>query len=91
MDRPRRTTRRGLSLVLVVGLGLVAASCGSGEAKKPAAEGSADGPVTITVGCQPPKSNPKERTAWDAGCGRLPEAAPDITIQSKDAFPCINP
>ena len=86
-----RTTRRGLSLVLAVGLGLVAASCGTGEEKKPAAEGSADGPVTITVGCQPPKSNPKERTAWDADVAAFQKEHPNITIQSKDAFPCINP
>ncbi|MEV5968276.1 extracellular solute-binding protein [Kribbella sp. NPDC051952] len=86
-----RTTRRGLSLVLVMGLGLVAASCGSGDETKPAAEGSADGPVTITVGCQPPKSNPKERTAWDADVAAFQKLHPNITIQSKDAFPCINP
>ncbi|MGW6279803.1 ABC transporter substrate-binding protein [Kribbella sp. NPDC055071] len=86
-----RTTRRGLSLVLAMGLGLVAASCGSGDANKPAAESSADGPVTITVGCQPPKSNPKERTAWDADVAAFQKLHPNITVQSKDAFPCINP
>ncbi len=87
-----RTTRRGLSLLLAVGLGLVAASCGSGDEKNPSAEGSADAtPVTITVGCQPPKSNPKERTAWDADVAAFQKLHPNITIQSKDAFPCINP
>ncbi|WP_460665914.1 ABC transporter substrate-binding protein [Kribbella swartbergensis] len=87
-----RTARRGLGLVLVVGLGLVAASCGSGE-EKPDAQGSAgaDGPVTITVGCQPPKSNPKERAAWDADVAEFQKLHPNITIESKDAFPCINP
>ncbi|MEI8409635.1 MULTISPECIES: ABC transporter substrate-binding protein [unclassified Kribbella] len=87
-----RTTRRGLGLLLVMGLGLVAASCGSGD-DKPDAQGSAgaDGPVTITVGCQPPKSNPKERSAWDADVAEFQTLHPNITIQSKDAFPCINP
>ena len=87
-----RTTRRGLSLLLVAGLGLVAASCGSGD-EEPNAQGSAgsDGPVTITVGCQPPKSNPKEREAWDADVAAFQKQHPNITIQSKDAFPCINP
>ncbi|GAB2675867.1 extracellular solute-binding protein [Kribbella swartbergensis] len=75
-----------------MGLGLVAASCGSGE-EKPDAQGSAgaDGPVTITVGCQPPKSNPKERAAWDADVAEFQKLHPNITIESKDAFPCINP
>ncbi|WP_329005627.1 extracellular solute-binding protein [Kribbella sp. NBC_00709] len=83
------TTRRGLSLLLVAGLGLVAASCGSGDANKPAAD--ADGPVTITVGCEPPKSNPKEREAWEADVATFQKAHPNITVQGKDAFPCINP
>ena len=90
-----RTTshRRALSLLLVAGLGLVAASCGSGDEDNPAAQGSAaaDAKVTITVGCQPPKSNPKERTAWDEDVVEFQKLHPNITIQSKDAFPCINP
>jgi multiple sugar transport system substrate-binding protein len=90
-----RTTshRRALGLLLVAGLGLTAASCGSGDEDKPAAQGSgaANAPVTITVGCQPPKSNPKERTAWDEDVAAFQKLHPNITIQSKDAFPCINP
>jgi multiple sugar transport system substrate-binding protein len=85
------TTRRGLSLLLVAGLGLVAASCGSDDGNKPAAGGASDGPVTITVGCEPPKSNPKEREAWEADVATFQKAHPNITVQGKDAFPCINP
>ncbi|ADB30158.1 extracellular solute-binding protein family 1 [Kribbella flavida DSM 17836] len=89
-----RTTshRRALGLLLVAGLGLVASSCGSGD-DEPAAQssGGADAKVTITVGCQPPKSNPKERTAWDEDVAEFQKLHPNITIESKDAFPCINP
>ncbi|NOL42831.1 extracellular solute-binding protein [Kribbella sandramycini] len=76
----------------MAGLGLVAASCGSGD-DKPGAQGSggADGKVTITVGCQPPKSNPKEREGWDADVAAFQKLHPNITVESKDAFPCINP
>src|SRR5690242_8495314 len=86
------TRRRGLSLLLVAGLGLGAVSCGSGD-DKPGAQGSggADGPVKITVGCQPPKSNAKEREGWDADVAAFQKLHPNITIESKDAFPCINP
>ncbi len=83
------TRRRGLSLLLVAGLGLGAVSCGSGD-DKPGAQGSG-GPVTITVGCQPPKSNPKEREGWDADVAAFQKLHPNITVESKDAFPCINP
>ena len=82
-----RTTsqRRALSLLLVAGLGLAAASCGSGDEDKPAAQGSGDAnaPVTITVGCQPPKSNPKERTGWDEDVAAFQKLHPNITVQSK--------
>ncbi|HZX06162.1 ABC transporter substrate-binding protein [Kribbella sp.] len=84
------TTRRGLSLLLVMGLGLGAASCGS-DAKKSSAGNASGGQVTITVGCEPPKSNPKEREAWEADVATFEKAHPNITVQGKDAFPCINP
>ncbi|NUR98561.1 MAG: extracellular solute-binding protein, partial [Kribbellaceae bacterium] len=83
------TARRGLSLLLVMGLGLTAASCGTDDKK--AAGDAAGGPVTITVGCEPPKSNPKEREAWEADVAAFQKAHPNITVQGKDAFPCINP
>ena len=90
-----RTTshRRALSLLLVAGLGLVAASCGSTDSDEPTGQGSgsADGKVTITVGCQPPKSNPKERAGWDEDVAEFQKLHSNITIESKDAFPCINP
>ncbi|TWD81611.1 multiple sugar transport system substrate-binding protein [Kribbella amoyensis] len=90
-----RTTsqRRALSLLLVAGLGLVAASCGSGDSDEPSAQssGGADSKVTITVGCQPPKSNPKERAGWDSDVAEFQKLHPNITVESKDAFPCINP
>ncbi|GAA1639339.1 extracellular solute-binding protein [Kribbella alba] len=77
----------------MAGLGLAAASCGSGSKDEPAAQGSAgaDAKVTITVGCQPPKSNPKERAGWDEDVAAFQTLHPNITIVSKDAFPCINP
>ncbi|WP_328988595.1 extracellular solute-binding protein [Kribbella sp. NBC_01245] len=84
--------RRTVGLLLVAGLGLTAAACGS-DGKKDEAQGPADpnAPVTITVGCQPPKSNAKEREAWDADVAEFKKLHPNITIESKDAFPCINP
>ncbi|MFC0623567.1 ABC transporter substrate-binding protein [Kribbella deserti] len=83
--------RRTVGLLLVAGLGLTASACGSDG--KNEAQGSADpnAPVTITVGCQPPKSNAKEREAWDADVAEFKKLHPNITIESKDAFPCINP
>jgi ABC-type glycerol-3-phosphate transport system substrate-binding protein len=87
--------RKAVGVLLAAGLGLTAAACGSDDETTPGAESSpsqgGNTPVTITVGCQPPKSNPKEREAWDADVAAFTKLYPHITIQSKDAFPCINP
>jgi ABC-type glycerol-3-phosphate transport system substrate-binding protein len=84
--------RHVFGMVMAAGIALAATGCGSSDGDTPAAQDSgAAKKVTITVGCQPPKSNPKEREAWDADVAAFTKAHPDITIQSKDAFPCINP
>lgn len=89
----RSRYRRALAVMAVAGLGLSAAACGNDD-DKPSAQNSSQGAnaaVTISVGCQPPKSNPKERQAWDADVAEFTKLHPNITINSKDAFPCINP
>jgi ABC-type glycerol-3-phosphate transport system substrate-binding protein len=89
---------RILAILLSAGLALAAAGCGSDAGSKPEATSSqgakapaADAPVTITVGCKPPKSNPKEAAEWDADVTAFQKLHPNITIESKDAFPCIVP
>ncbi len=87
--------RRNLAILLTAGLTLTAAACGSGGSddktgSAPPANGAA-AKVTITVGCQPPKSNPVERKEWDDDVAAFEKLHPNITIESKDAFPCIKP
>ncbi|GAA1277044.1 extracellular solute-binding protein [Sphaerisporangium rubeum] len=87
---------RNLAILLTAGLALAAAGCGGsgntpGAGSSPAGPAAADAPVTISVGCQPPKSNPKERAQWDADVAAFQKLHPNITIESKDAFPCIVP
>ncbi|MGI5492092.1 ABC transporter substrate-binding protein [Microtetraspora malaysiensis] len=87
---------RNLSILLAAGITLTVAACGSGgdDAKDSAKSGASAGagaPVTITVGCQPPKSNPKERAQWDADVAAFQKLHSNITIEGKDAFPCIVP
>ncbi|MCG5218531.1 extracellular solute-binding protein [Streptosporangium soli] len=85
--------RRNLGLLLVTGFGLSAAACGtSGETgDKAGSTPAADAKVSITVGCQPPKTNPIERKEWDEDVAAFQKSHPNITIEGKDAFPCINP
>ncbi|MBB2914423.1 multiple sugar transport system substrate-binding protein [Streptosporangium becharense] len=80
-----------IQMLLAAGIVLTAAGCGGSEAaddKPGAAGGSA---VTISVGCQPPRSNTLERSAWDEDVAAFEKLHPNIKIDSKDAFPCINP
>jgi ABC-type glycerol-3-phosphate transport system substrate-binding protein len=74
-------------LVLVSCVALISTACGGDDepGKDP------NGAVTISVGCRPPKSNPKEREAWDQDVAEFKRLHPNITIEGKDAFPCINP
>ncbi|RJL32697.1 ABC transporter substrate-binding protein [Bailinhaonella thermotolerans] len=89
-----RTRTRNLACLLAAGLVLGAAGCGGdaggGGGGKDAASGK-NAKVTITVGCQPPKSNKIERQEWDEDVAAFEKLHPDIDIESKDAFPCINP
>ena len=74
------------------------AACGSGDGDTRAAPSeSAIGPldpntkVSITVGCQPPKSSKALRTEWNNDVAAFETLHPNITIVSKDAFPCEDP
>ncbi|MET8004165.1 ABC transporter substrate-binding protein [Nonomuraea glycinis] len=79
--------KRATGLLVVTALGLSA--CGSGEPATPTA-GAAE-QVTITVACQPAKSAPKERQAWDDDVATFMKAHPGVTVKSTDQQPCFDP
>ena len=81
--------QRSTGLLVVTVLGLSATACGSGEPAKPTAGGAA--PVSITVACQPAKSAPKERQAWDDDVATFMKAHPGVTVKSTDQQPCYDP
>ncbi|GAA4510928.1 ABC transporter substrate-binding protein [Nonomuraea ferruginea] len=78
--------KRSAGLLVASALGL--AACGSGQQAPPA--GGAD-QVTITVACQPAKSAPKERQAWDDDVAAFMKANPGVTVKSTDQQPCFDP
>ncbi|MER7502195.1 extracellular solute-binding protein [Nonomuraea pusilla] len=47
--------------------------------------------MTITVACQPAKSAPKERQAWDDDVAAFMKAHPGVTVKSTDQQPCFDP
>jgi ABC-type glycerol-3-phosphate transport system substrate-binding protein len=65
--------------------GLAVAGCGSSSGD------SGNGKVTISVDCQPPKSNTVDRKAWNDDVAAFEKLHPNITISSVDRFPCEQP
>ncbi|MED7927046.1 extracellular solute-binding protein [Nonomuraea sp. LP-02] len=82
--------RRSTGLLLVTALGLSATACGSGESPQPAAPGGAAN-VSITVACQPAKTAPQDRKAWDEDVAAFMKAHPGVTVKSTDQQPCFDP
>ncbi|MEV4353811.1 extracellular solute-binding protein [Nonomuraea sp. NPDC049625] len=84
--------RRSTGLLLVSVLGLSATACGSSNPATPSAgAGGGAKAVTITVACQPAKSAPKERQAWDDDVATFMKAHPGVTVKSTDQQPCFDP
>ncbi|MCK2221804.1 extracellular solute-binding protein [Actinomadura sp. ATCC 31491] len=76
--------------MLVTALGISATACGSGESPQSSASGGAAN-VTITVACQPAKTAPKDRQAWDDDVAAFMKAHPGVTVKSTDQQPCFDP
>ncbi|SDJ57675.1 ABC transporter substrate-binding protein [Nonomuraea jiangxiensis] len=81
--------QRSTGLLLATVIGLVATGCGSGEPATPSAGGAKA--VTITVACQPARTAPKERQAWDDDVATFMKAHPGVTVKSTDQQPCFDP
>ena len=78
--------RRTLAVALAACAGVAGlAGCGSSAAD------DGNGKVTITVDCQPPKSNKVDRSSWNADVRAFEKLHPKITIDSVDKFPCEEP
>jgi multiple sugar transport system substrate-binding protein len=81
--------RAAAAAVAVIGaVALAACSSGSGAAAPPAAQG---GRVTITVGCEPPKTQAAQRSFFVKDVAAFEKANPSITIVGDDTNPCDDP
>lgn len=74
--------RRSLGLLLVTGVGLSLAACGSDSDDG----ASAGGKVTITVNGQPPKTQPFERKIFDEDVAEFERTHENIDIQPREGF-----
>ncbi|MGC9498536.1 ABC transporter substrate-binding protein [Streptomyces sp. WG7] len=77
---------RKLVILLTAGLVLTTAACGGDSS-----DSDAGGGVTITVACQPPKTAPKQREAWNQDVATFEKAHPGVKVKSTDQQPCFDP
>ncbi|MDI5963731.1 extracellular solute-binding protein [Streptomyces sp. SL13] len=86
--RPGGRARILLAATLTAGLALGLTACGgSGSGTK----ASADGKVTISVGCEPPTSKPVSRDGWVDDVKAFEKQNPKVTVVSDDTNPCDDP
>lgn len=92
---------RGLvAVALAAGIGLTGAACSSdpkddgGSKAGSSAAGTPLDPktkVTISVDCEPPATKKAERQQWTDDVAAFNRLYPNVTVKSKDAFPCEDP
>ncbi len=86
-NRTGSRARTTLAATLVAGFALTAAGCGGSGGSG----SSADGSVTISVGCEPPTSQATARKNWVADVAAFEKLNPRVTIKSDDTNPCDDP
>ncbi|MFD8570270.1 ABC transporter substrate-binding protein [Streptomyces sp. NPDC057694] len=77
---------RNLAILLTTGLALTATACGGDSS-----DDGAGGKTSITVACQPAKTAPKQRKAWNDDVAAFEKAHPDVKVKSTDQQPCFDP
>ncbi len=85
-NRTGNGARTSLAALLAFGAATTASACGSTTAT-PAANGA----VTISVGCEPPTSEPTARQNWVADVAAFEKLNPNITVNGDDTNPCDDP
>ena len=84
--------RRTVGLLLAAGLGVSASACGGDPAPAGGGQGAqAGGQVNITVACQPAKTAPENRKAWDDDVAEFQKLHPNVVVRSTDQQPCFDP
>jgi len=86
-----RRTRSAVVTALAAGLALSAAACGSSGSGGGKASATTAGPITITVGCEPPTSQATARKNWEADVAAFEKANPGVTVKGDDSSPCDDP
>jgi multiple sugar transport system substrate-binding protein len=80
---------RKAAVAAAVGMALAATGCSSSHSGTPTA--ASTGPVTITVGCEPPTTQKAQRQMFLDDISAFEKLNPNITVKGDDANPCDDP
>jgi multiple sugar transport system substrate-binding protein len=81
--------RRTMAIATAAALALPVAACSSSNSGS--SSNNASGPVTITVGCEPPTTQKAQRQFFLDDIAAFEKANPNITVKGDDANPCEVP
>ncbi|HET9170506.1 MAG TPA: extracellular solute-binding protein [Actinospica sp.] len=87
MNRIART----VAIAAAAALALPVAACSSSGNGSSSSSNNASGPVTITVGCEPPTTQKAQRQFFLDDIAAFEKANPNITVKGDDANPCEVP
>ena len=85
----RHTTRFAAVAALAVAGAVSLAACSSGGSSSTSS--SSNGPVKITVGCEPPKTQAAQRKFFVDDIAAFEKANPNVTVVGDDTNPCDDP
>src|ERR1700722_20437606 len=88
--RLRPTTRFAAVPALAVAGAVSLAACSSGGGSS-STSASSNGPVKITVGCEPPKTQAAQRKFFVDDIAAFEKANPNVTVVGDDTNPCDDP
>ncbi|MBR7832265.1 extracellular solute-binding protein [Actinospica durhamensis] len=82
---------RKAAVAVAVGMAFAAAGCSSSSNNSGTPTAANTGPVTITVGCEPPTTQKAQRQMFLDDITAFEKANPNITVKGDDANPCDVP
>ncbi|HEY2240570.1 MAG TPA: extracellular solute-binding protein [Streptosporangiaceae bacterium] len=88
--RPRRQAAVA-GLAVIGAISMAACSSGGGSGSGSGTGGSSGGHVTITVGCEPPKTQAAQRKFFVQDIALFEKANPNVTVKGDDTNPCDDP
>ena len=83
--------RTAVTVAIAAGFALTVSACGSSGTKAGSTSTAANGPVTISVGCEPPTTQAQPRADWLADVAAFEKLNPNITVKGDDTNPCDDP